>query len=189
MASWSKEAAADQSGRCAERRRNGGVRDFLEGEYSAGTHQLRQGAQDGDGIRKELQDETAHGRVERIIADDFTCVGLRESHVVQASIGHTRSSASDRAQVAFDAYDFSRRTNQFGRKHGHVSDAGTDIQDALARTNAGFAEELFGEGSKPRSLPNEALVFRVSAAESVMGSGIGCRHDGPGLYHPESPRL
>jgi len=165
-----------------------GVRDFLEGEYSAGTHQLRQGTQDGDRVGKELQDETAHRRVETSIAGELAYVGLIESQVVQASLGHARSSPSQGASVAFDAYDFSRRTNQFGRKHGHVSNAGTDIQDTLAWTNAGFAEKPFGERSKPRGLPNEALVFRVGAAESVVRSGVGCRHDGGGLYHRESLR-
>ncbi len=131
-----------------------GVRDFLEGEHSARTHQVRQRTQDSDRIGKELQNETAHRCVERLVAGDLAHIGLREAHMVKASLGNSRSSPSDGTWVVFDAYNFSRRTNQVGHQHGDVTDAGTDVQDTLACTNAGFAEKPFGERSKQRGLPN-----------------------------------
>jgi len=137
--------------------------------------------QDGDRVGKKLQDETTHGGVEKFLTDDLIHIELCEAHIVKAGLGNTRSSASDGARVAFDADDFSRRTNQVGRQHGDVTDAGTDIKDTLTCANAGFAEKSFGERSEAGSLADEALVFRVGAAENVVRWGIGGRHDGRGL--------
>ncbi len=145
--------------------------------------------QDGDRVGKKLQDETTHGGVEKFLTDDLIHIELCEAHIVKAGLGNTRSSASDGARVAFDADDFSRRTNQVGRQHGDVTNAGTDIQDTLTCANAGFAEKSFGERSEAGSLPNEALVLGVGAAEGVARSGIACRHDGRGLYHRVCARL
>jgi len=82
---------------------------------------------------------------------------------VQAGLGHTRSSPSDRARVALDAYHFSRRTDQAGCQHCHVSHARAEIQDALTGANACVAEQSFSKRIKTRSLPDEALVFCVRA--------------------------
>jgi hypothetical protein len=67
--------------------------------------------------------------------------------------------------VALYTYDLSRRTNQPGRQHGNVSDSGAEIQDTLTWTNASFTEQSFGKRSKTRSLPDQALVLSVRAAE------------------------
>jgi hypothetical protein len=160
-----------------------GIRHFLEGEYSARTHQPSQGTQDGYGIGKELQDETAHSCVEWFVDNDLIHIGLSELNIVKAGLGNARSSTSDGIGIAFDAHYFSRSSNQFGSQHGDVADTGAEIQDTLAWTNACLAEKPFGERSEARSLPNKALAFRVGAAKSVVEGGIGGGHDWRGLYH------
>jgi hypothetical protein len=63
---------------------------------------------------------------------------------VKAGLGDARSSPSDGMGVAFDAYHFSRSSNQFGSQHGDVADTGAEIQDTLAWANACLAEKTFG---------------------------------------------
>jgi len=158
-----------------------GVRNFVEGKYSAGTDQPRQGTQDGDRIGKKLQNKAAHHGVEGFAARDLRNIGLGKADVAQAGLGNSSQGPSDGARIALHSHHFPRRTDQLGCQHGHVPDAGTDIQDTLTWANAGVTEESFGERSETRSLANEALVLGVGAAEGVMRSGTGCGHAGPGL--------
>jgi hypothetical protein len=161
----------------------------VESDDSAGTDQLSQRAQDRKGIGKKHQNETAHHGVKWFVGRDLRDIGLGEGDILQASLGYASSGMGNSARVALYAHYFSRRTNQLGRQHGHVSNAGTDVQDALARANACVTEESFGEGSEALSLPNEALVFRGGAAEGVVLCGISGGHDGRELYHRGPPQL
>ena len=70
---------------------NGGPRWLVKGYDSAGTDQLRQGSQSGNGIGKKLENETAHQCIEWLVARKLAHIGLREGHIVQAGLGHTRS--------------------------------------------------------------------------------------------------
>jgi hypothetical protein len=132
---------------------------------------MREGAQNGNGIGKKHQNETAHHCIERPAGPDLGHIGLSEAHITQSSLGDTGSSAPDGSCVAFYPHDLSGRTNQPGRQHGYVSDAGAEVQDTLPRTNTCLAEESFRAGSQTRSLPDEALVFEVRAAEDVIRGG------------------
>ena len=151
-------------------------RHFLEGDHSAGTDKLAKRAQDRHGVGKKLQNEAAHDRIERCSGLDLGRIALHEAHVVETGVGDANSGARNRVRVAFYPYHFTRRTNQPGRQHGHVSGAGAEVEDSLPPTDAGFAEELLGDWRQIRSLPDEALVFKVRAAEDVGRSGASCRH-------------
>jgi hypothetical protein len=110
--------------------------------------------QNGNRIGEKLQDETAHGCIERSVARNFACIGLYEAHIVHACFGHANSSPGDRLSVALYSNDFSRRTNETGHKQGYVADTGTKIQDTLPGAKAGFAEESFRGRRKKCSLSN-----------------------------------
>jgi len=125
-----------------------------------------------DWIGKKLQNETTDDRIERFIDWKLPHIGLREDRIVQAGLGHASSGTGDRACIAFYAYYFSSRANEPGRKHCHVTNAGTKIQDTLARYDAYLTEESFGERRQNHSLPNQALVFGIGIAQRVMRDGI-----------------
>jgi hypothetical protein len=91
--------------RSKEKKRS--VGNFMEGKYSARTDQHRQATQDGDRIRKELQDETAHSGVERSVSGELVHIAFCKAHVGKAGLGNTSSGPSDGAGVAFDAYHLS----------------------------------------------------------------------------------
>jgi hypothetical protein len=54
------------------------------------------------------------------------------------------------------------------REYCNVSNTGAEFEDTLAWANASLTEESVGERGQKRGLPNQALVFRVGAAQSVM---------------------
>jgi hypothetical protein len=115
-------------------------------------------------IGKKLQNETTDHRVERFIDWKLPHIGLREDRIVQAGLGHASSGAGDRARIAFYAHYFSRRANEPGSQHCHVTNAGTKIQDTLARSNVCLTEESFGEGGQKHRLPDQALMFGIGIA-------------------------
>jgi hypothetical protein len=146
----------------------GSVRHLVEGEDSARTHQPRHRPQNGNGIGKKLQHETSHRCIEGLVGGDLGHIGLCEAHIVQPGLGHARPGSGDRAGVAFDAHHFSRGTDNLSCQHCYVFDAGTEIEDALSWTNTCFTEEPFGARSETRSLPNQALVLSVGAAQRIL---------------------
>jgi hypothetical protein len=119
-------------------------------------------------IGKKLQNETADYCIERFIDWKLPHIGLREDRIVQAGLGHASSGTGDRACIAFYAYYFSRRADEPGSQHCHVTNAGTKIQDTLARSNACLPEESFGERRQNHRLPNQALMFGIGIAQRVM---------------------
>ncbi len=135
-----ERCALGPEGYLRRKKKKRSISHFMKGKNSTRTNQLRRGAQDGNGIGKKLQNETTHRCVERFVAGDLTYIGLREAHIVQAGLGNTRSSPSDRARVAFDAYHFSRRADQTGCQHGNVADPGAEIQHTLTWANACVTE-------------------------------------------------
>ena len=137
----------------------------MKRKNSARTNQPGHGAQRGEGIGKKLENETTHGCIERFVVDDVAHIGLGEAHIAQARLGHASPGSGDGVCVALYTHDFSRRTNQPGYQHCNVSDAGAEIQGTLTWSNACFTEQSFGERSKTRSLPDQALVLSVRAAE------------------------
>jgi hypothetical protein len=112
----------------------------VEGKDSTRTDQLRQGAQNSNGIGKKLQNETTYGCIEGLAAPDLVHIGLGEAYIAQTGLRHASPGPRDRPWVAFYPDHLSRRTNQPGRQHCYVSDAGAKIQDTLAWANARFAE-------------------------------------------------
>ena len=100
------------------------------------------------------KNETANGSIEGFVVCNFENIGLDENHIPQASFRYSSPSAGDRARVTFDSHHFSGRTDQSCNQHSHISDAGAQIQDTLARANACFAEKTFSERSDTRGLPN-----------------------------------
>jgi len=110
--------------------------------------------QNGNRIGEKLQDETAHGCIKGSVARYFACIGLGEAHIVQARFGHANPGPGDRLSVALYPNDLPRRTNEAGRHHGYIADAGAEIQDTLTWTNTGFAEESFRARGEKCSLPN-----------------------------------
>jgi hypothetical protein len=121
--------------------------------------------------------------VEGFAAGKLRDIGLSKADVMEAGFGNTCSCSGDGARVALHTHYFSGRADECGRQHGHVTDAGTDIEHTLARADAGVAKESFGERSKASSLVDEALVFRFRAAQGVLAGGSHIRHDRRGLYH------
>jgi hypothetical protein len=160
-----------------------GERRLLEDDDPAGADRQTQGAHNRRGIGKKHEDVTTDSGVEGFVRRDLKRVGLDERHIVEPGLGDANPGASDRARVAFHPHHLSRGTNQPGSQQSDVADAGTQIEDALARPNARFAETSFGVRSEPRSLPNQALVFGVGVAQRVLESGGVRRHARGGYYH------
>src|SRR5260370_34461315 len=81
-------------------------RQFVKSNDSAGTNQLRQGAQDSKGIGEKHQNETAHDGVEGFSTRNLRDIGLREAHIPQAGFGYATPGSGNAARVAFDADHF-----------------------------------------------------------------------------------
>ena len=62
-------------------------------------------------------------------------------------------------------------THQPGGQHGYVSNAGTKLEDTLAKADARFPQESFGERVQKRCLTNQALVFGVGAVQRIKRGG------------------
>jgi hypothetical protein len=105
---------------------------FVKGDDSAGANQSRQCLQRDNRIWKKLQNEAPDHCVKRFIDWKLPDIGLREDHIVQAGLGYASSGTGDRTCITFYAYYFSSRANEPGRKHCHVTNTGTKIQDTLA---------------------------------------------------------
>src|SRR5262249_8714299 len=73
----------------------GGVRHLLKGKDTAWTNQLRQTAQNGNGIRNPLQNKTAHCSVKRFGTSRFGDIAFRETDVRQSSIADSSHSPGD----------------------------------------------------------------------------------------------
>jgi hypothetical protein len=150
---------------------NGSPAWFVKGDDSAGANQSRQGLQRDNRIGKKLQNETTDYCIERFIDWKLPHIGLGEDHIVEAGLGHASSGAGDRACIAFYADYFSRRANEPGSQHCHVTNAGAKIQDTLARSDACLTEESFGERCQNHRLPNQAFMFGIGIAQRVMRGG------------------
>ena len=151
------------------KRENGRPTWFVKGYDSAATDQLRQGTQRGNRIGQKLQNEAAHHCIEWFDVRKFAHIRLREAHIMQGRLSHANSGSGYRARIAFYSNHLSCRTHKSAREHSYVPDAGTKVQDTLAWTNTGFTEEPFGERGQKRCLTNQAIVFRVGAAQCVIG--------------------
>jgi hypothetical protein len=90
----------------------------------------------GSRVGKKHQDETTDGRVEGFVTVDLVHVGLGEADVPQSSLSCASVGPCNRGGIAFYAHYRSRGTNDSGQQHGHISHAGAEIEDSLARTNA-----------------------------------------------------
>src|ERR1700730_4897011 len=108
----------------------------MKSKNSARTNEPRHRAQRSEGIGKKLEDETTDGCIERFVVGDLGHIGLGETHIAPARLGHASPGSGDGAWVALYTHDFSRRTNQPGHQHCNVSDARAEIQDPLTWTNA-----------------------------------------------------
>jgi hypothetical protein len=115
----------------------------LERKNTARTNQLGKGAQNGNWVRKKLQNETAHGSIELFDFRDFGHIGLDEAHVGQSGFGSANPGPRNRARVAFYANHLARWTNEACQEKCHVSDARTYIKNALVWTDTCVAKKSF----------------------------------------------
>jgi len=95
----------------------------VKGKSSAWTNQLRQTAQNSNGISNKLQYETTDGGIKRFCTPHLGNIALGETHMVQSGLGDANPSSGDRARVAFHSHDLSRRANQPTNEHSHVPGA------------------------------------------------------------------
>ena len=96
--------------------------------------------QDGGGVGKEHQNEPAHSGIEKLIADDLVCIRLNETDIVDSCLRDALAGPGDGRRVPLNAHHFPGRTDDPRQEHGYVAHARAEIEDALARTNAGVAE-------------------------------------------------
>jgi hypothetical protein len=110
--------------------------------------------QDRGWVGEKRQDEPPDGGIEKFVADDLIHVRLDKSHIAQPSLCRASLSACNRAGLTFDADYLSCWANQPGHDHGDVAHARAKLEDALAQSNAGLAEESLGDWSEQCGLPD-----------------------------------
>jgi hypothetical protein len=149
-------------------------RIFLKCNDTARAHQLRHRAQNGHGIGKKLENVPADDCIERPVAWDLCHIAFYEAHIVQTRFNGAGLRTCDRACVAFYPDDFSIGADQTSGKHCYVSDARSEIKDALTRTDARLAKETLGDRREAHRLSNEALVLCIGVAKQILGHGYPC---------------
>jgi hypothetical protein len=86
-----------------------------------------------------IQHESADYGIERSFVGDPVDVTLDEFDVAKTARGRSFSRESHRRRIAFDANDCAGITDESRRDHGDIAGAATEVEDALAGTNAGVA--------------------------------------------------
>jgi hypothetical protein len=100
---------------------------------------------------------------------------------VKASLSNSSTGLGNGLRVPLDGHNLTRRTNQSGYQHRHISYPRSEFQNALPGSNAGFTKKSFGDGSDTRSLSDQAIVLGVGVPKRVISGATAHCHFREGL--------
>ncbi len=140
---------------------------FLEREKPAGSHLLRQMAQDRDRIRLIDQHQPAHDGIERFARPDLGQIRHLEAHVGKPGGRGASGRKLDGLRRSIDAQHAAGWADEPRSEKRYIPGATTDVEHAHAGAQAGVVEHLFGQVTKQARLIDQPAQLGIGVAQKV----------------------
>ncbi len=119
-----------------------------------------------------------HSGIKKLPGGRISNIGLLESNLLQTLLRHSSCRASNGLRIPIDTGIHSAGVDEAAGNHREVTDAGIEIEYALAGTDPGPTKELLGMGVQPRRLTHQTFEFIIRAAEGILITVAACGHFG-----------